>query len=119
MRPETSCHRIWKHFLHPEDKSLGPDGSPCHEYTRGVLLRRPVHAMIPFEYIGKEIERRAQKGEDVAVFKNAGPIRYGSGRSAKTRSADPGLIVRARRYGLRKLMRKAKTSQHSVERFLA
>jgi hypothetical protein len=36
----------------------------------------------------------------------------------KTRSADPGLIVRARRYGLRKLMRDAKASQHSVERFL-
>jgi hypothetical protein len=68
--------------------------------------------------IGKEIERRAQEGEDVAVLENSGPIRYGSGRTAKTRPADPGLIVRARRYGLRKLMREAGVSQHSAERFL-
>ncbi len=119
LTPQTISHTIWKHFLHPEDKSLGPDGSPCQEYTRGLLLRRPVRAMLPFEYIGKEVERRAQEGEDPAVLENSGPIRYGSGRTAKTRPADPGLIVRARRYGLRKLMRASKASQHSVQRFLA
>ena len=78
-----------------------------------------MNGIIPFEYIGKEVERRAQQGEDIGVLEGAGPIRYGSGRNAKTRSADPVLIVRARLYGLRKLMRKGKTSQHSVERFLA
>jgi hypothetical protein len=118
LTPQTLSHTIWKHFLHKEDKSLGPDGSPCGEYTRGLLLRRPVVAMLPFQYIGKEVERRAQEGEDVAVLENSGPIRYGSGQKAKTRPADPALIVRARRYELRKLMREAKSSQHSVERFL-
>jgi hypothetical protein len=48
--PQTLSHVIWRHFLHREDKSLGPDGAPCQEYTRGLLLRRPVQAMIPFDY---------------------------------------------------------------------
>jgi len=118
LTPQTLSHTIWKHFLHKEDKSLGPDGSPCGEYTRGLLLRRPVVAMLPFEYIGKEVERRAQEGEDVAVLENSGPISYGSGRKGKTRSADPMLIAKARRYGLRQLMRESGASQHAVERFL-
>jgi hypothetical protein len=59
-----------------EDKSRSPDGNPCHAYTRGLLLRRPVEAMIPFIFIGKEIERRAQEGEDVSVLENTGPIQY-------------------------------------------
>jgi hypothetical protein len=118
LAPQTISHVIWRHFLHPEDKSLGPDGTPCHEYTRGVLLRRPVLAMIPFEYIGKEVDRRAQEGEDLAILVDSGPIRYGSQRNAKTRSADPALIAKARRYGLRQLMREAQISQHSTERFL-
>jgi len=105
--PQTLSHTIWKHFLHKEDKSLGPDGYPCGEYTHGLLLRRPVIAMLPFEYVGKEIERKAQEGEDPAVLENKGPIRYDSGRNAKTRSADPALVGKARRYGLRRLMRES------------
>ena len=118
LTPQTISHTIWKHFLHPEDKSLGPDSKPCNEFTRGLLKRRPVVAMLPFEYIDKEVERRAQEGEDIAVLEGRGPIRYGYGRKAKTRSADPELIAKARRFGLRQLMREAKASQHSVERFL-
>src|SRR6266576_2581647 len=118
LTPQTISHTIWKHFLHPEDKSLGPDGSPCHEYTRGVLLRRPVGAMLPFEYIGKEVERRAQEGEDPAILESSGPIRYGTGQKAKTRSADPTLIARARHFGVRQLMRESGASQHAIERFL-
>jgi len=118
LAPQTLSHTIWKHFLHKEDKSLGPDGSPCHEYTRGLLLRRPVVAMLPFEYIGKEVERRAQEGEDVAVLESDGPMRYGSGRKVKTRSADPLLIQKARRFGVRPLMRASGASQHATKRFL-
>jgi len=118
LTPQTISHTIWKHFLHPEDKSLGPDGEACNEYTRGLLKRRPVLAMLPFEYIGKEVERRGQEGEDPSILEKGGPIRYGSGRKAKTRSADPALIEKARRYGLRQLMRESGASQHSTERFL-
>lgn len=118
LSPQTISHTIWKHFLHKEDKSLGPDGYPCGEYTRGLLQRRPVVAMLPFEYIGKEVERRAQEGEDAANLENDGPIRYGSKRKAKTRSADPTLILKAKRYGLRQLMRESGASQHATERFV-
>jgi hypothetical protein len=118
LTPQMISHTIWKHFLHPEDKSLGPDGEPCNEYTRGMLRRRPVVAMLPFNYIGKEVERRSQEGEDPAILENTGPIRYGSGRKAKTRSADPALVGKARRYGLRRLMRQSGVSQHATERYL-
>jgi hypothetical protein len=59
-----------------------------------------------------------QEGEDPSILEKGGPIRYGSARRAKTRSADPALIEKARRYGLRQLMRESGASQHSTERFL-
>jgi hypothetical protein len=118
LTPQTISHTIWKHFLHCEDKSLGPDGSPCQEYTRGLLLRRPAWAMLPFEYIGKEVERRAQEGEDFSLLENTGPIKYDRHQTAKTRAADAGLILRARRFPLRQLMRESGASQHAIERFL-
>jgi hypothetical protein len=118
LSPQTLASVIWRHFLHPEDKSLSPDGKSCAAYTRGLLLRRPIMAMTPFVFIGKEIERRAQEGEDVSVLENSGPIKYQRQQTARTRAADAGLILRARRYGLRKLMRQSGVSQHSVERFL-
>ena len=118
VAPQTLSNVIWRHFLHPEDKSLAPGGTPCNAYTRGLLLRRTIQAMIPFGYIGKEIERRSQEGEDPSLLEGTGPIQYRSRQSAKTRSADPALIVRARRYGLRQLMRESGVAQHATERFL-
>lgn len=118
VKPQTLSNVIWRHYLHREDKSLGPEGQPCKEYTRGLLLRRPVQAMIPFGFMGKEIERRAQEGEDVAVLEGSGPIQYGWGRRTKTRSGDPALIAKAKGYGFRELMRESEASQHSVKRFL-
>jgi hypothetical protein len=118
LTPQTLSSVIWRHYLHPEDKSLSPDGEHCDAYTRGLLLRRPIVAMTPFIFIGKEIERRAQEGEDVSALENSGPIKYQAGQTIKTRAADAGLILRARRYPLRHLMRQSGVSQHSVERFL-
>ena len=109
---------LWRHCLHPEEKSLGPDGERCDGLTRGLLRRRPLKAMTPFNLIGKEVERRAQEGEDVSVLESTGPIRYQAGQRAKTRSGDPGLILRAKRFPLRQLMRELGVSQHSLERFL-
>ena len=56
LTPQTLSSVIGRHYLHPEDKSLSPEGEPCHAYTRGLLLRRPIKAMTPFIFIGKEIE---------------------------------------------------------------
>jgi hypothetical protein len=43
----------------------------CDAYTSGLLLRRPIEAMTPFVFIGKEIERRAQEGEDLSVLESS------------------------------------------------
>jgi hypothetical protein len=119
LLPQTLSSVLWRHYLHPEEKSLGPGGEHCDGWTRGLLGRRPLKALIPFNLIGKEVERRAQEGEDISVPESTGPIRYGAGQRAKTRSADPGLIVRASPFGVRPLMRESGASQHSVQRFLA
>jgi hypothetical protein len=74
--------------------------------------------MSPLIFIGKEIERRSQEGEDVSVLENSGPIKYHPHRRAKTRAGDPATIARARRFGLRQLMRESGRSQHPVQRFL-
>ena len=116
--PQTLRGVLWRHFLHPEDKSLAPDGQRCNPYTRGLLIRRPIQAMNPFQFIGKEIERKAQEGEDISVVESSGPMMYQADRTRNTHAADPGLIVRAKRFGLRELSRASEISQHAVERFL-
>jgi len=118
LLPQTLSSVIWRHYLHPEDKSFSPDGESCDTYTRGLLLRRPIQAMTPLVFIGKEIERKVQEGEDVSVLENTGPIQYQRPQTAKTRAADAGLILRARRFPLRQLMRESGASQHAIERFL-
>jgi hypothetical protein len=118
LKPQTISNVIWRHYLHPEDRSLSPDGKPCEAYTRGVLSRRPIRAIIPFDYIGKEIDRRAQEGEDPSLLEPSGPIKYGARRTAKTRAADARSVEKARQFGLRQLMRESSASQHATERFL-
>lgn len=118
LLPQTLSGIVWRHYLHPEEKSLSPDGERCGPYTRGLLIRRPIQAMQPFVYIGKEVERRAQEGEDVSVLDNSGPIKYQSGQTVKTCAVDPRLIFRARRFSIRELMRESRTSQHAIERCL-
>jgi hypothetical protein len=118
LLPQSLSTVLWRHFLHPEDKSLAPDGEYCGPYTTGLLLQRPIRAMLPFRFIGKEIERKAQEGEDISIPETRGPIQYAPRQTPKTRAADPGLIARANRFGLRELMRESGASQHPTERFL-
>jgi hypothetical protein len=103
LLPQIISNVIWRHYLHPEDKSLSPDGTPCDAYTRGLLLRRPIQAMTPFVFIGKEIERRAQEGEDLSVLDNTGPIRYHQRQTVNTRPCVPELVKRLKRFSLRQL----------------
>jgi hypothetical protein len=117
LTPQTLSNVIWRHFLHPEDKSLSPDGESCNAYTRGLLLRRPIHAITPFIPIGKEIERRSQEGEDISVFDNAGPVKYHPRKTANTRPAGAPLIIRASRFSKKLLRRESGASQHAIERF--
>jgi hypothetical protein len=79
---------------------------------------RPIEATIPFVYIGKEIERRAQEGEDISLAEDTRPRTYAPRQTRHTRPASADLIRRAGSFSIRKLMRESGASQHSVERFL-
>ena len=54
VRLKTYRDVLERYEFHPEPKSLGPDGEPCSERTVGLLARRPVRAVGPPQYIGKE-----------------------------------------------------------------
>jgi hypothetical protein len=118
LTPQTLSSVIWRHFRHPEDKSLSPDGQFCNAYTRGLLLRRPVVAISPLIPIGKEIERRSQEGEDISVLDNVGPVRYYPRKTANTRPADASLTQRASRFSKKLLRRESEVSQHAIDGFL-
>jgi len=102
---------IWCHFLHPEDKSLSPDGEYCKAYTQGRLLRRPVEAVTPLIPVGKEIEQRTQEGEDISVLDNGGPVKYYPRKTANTHLADAALIQRASRFPKKLFRRESGVSQ--------
>jgi hypothetical protein len=118
LLPQTLWAVVWRHYLHPEEKSLAPDGSRCNSDTKGLLRRRPVRAVFPFIFIGKEVERRAQEGEDISLAENVRPRTYAPRQTANTRAADAGLIQRAEKFSIRRLMRESGVSQHAIERFL-
>jgi hypothetical protein len=50
--------------------------------------------MSPFLFIGKEVERAAQEGEDISAIESGGPIKYQAGQTAKTRAVDAGLRMK-------------------------
>jgi hypothetical protein len=101
--PQTLSGVLRRHYLHTEDKSRAFDGKPCGPYTSGLLMLRPIQAMTPFIFIGKEIERRAQEGEDISVLENTGPMQYRFKRTANTRAADHRLLKALTRFSLRQL----------------
>lgn len=53
LRLKTFRDVLEEYQHHPEPKSLGPDGLPCHRQTVGLLARRPVR-IANLELIGKE-----------------------------------------------------------------
>lgn len=116
--PQRLSSVLWRHYLHPEDKSLAPNGERCGLYTHGLLRRRPIRAMRPLRYLGKEVERKAQEGEEIIITEGRGPIEYQPRQTANTRPADAGLILRAQRLPRSDLRRESDVSQHALERFL-
>jgi hypothetical protein len=116
LTPQTVSGVLWRHYRHPEHKSLSPAGKLCDAYTRGLLLRRTIEAA-GFVFIGKEVERKAQEGEDISIIQNTGPRIYGASPTKKTRAADAALRERAKKFGVRLLMRASKMSQHAIERY--
>jgi hypothetical protein len=54
--------------VHPESKSLAPDGSQCDWHTQGLLQRTSVIAVGEPQFIGKETDRRWEHEEDISVL---------------------------------------------------
>ena len=91
LLPQTLSGVLWPHYLHPEDKSLAPDGKPFGPYTSGLLLRRPIQAMIPLITIGKENPYRHPEEADKRSGKTGAQVVNGSmsaNRDVATATAD-------------------------------
>jgi hypothetical protein len=104
------------HFCpyHRESKSLGPDGSPCGDRTRGLLQRSLIVAG-QRHFVGKETDRRWEFGEDLSIghFK-AMEYRPAGGMVA----ADRALRARIAACGIRPTMKRTGLSQHTIEAVL-
>ncbi len=104
---ETFQELLYRYFYHPEAKSLGPDGEPCHPKTRGRLVRPHVIGG-KHHRIGKEVDRRWEEGDDLDAMRQT-PIQYTRRASRATREplAQPSLSLGrlVKDLGIRKLIR--------------
>jgi hypothetical protein len=72
---DTFKSLLYRYMMHPEAKSLGPDGKPCKRDTRGLLQR--VHVIAgKHRRIGKECDRRWEEGDDFESTMVHEPIEY-------------------------------------------
>jgi len=103
---ETFEDLLYRYFYHPESKSLGPDGEPCHPKTRGRLLRPHVIGGKRHR-IGKEVDRRWEEGDDLDAMHQT-PIEY-THRASRAREPliQPSLSLSrlVKKTGIRKLIR--------------
>jgi hypothetical protein len=67
FHPFTYSHMIEEYIRHPEAKSLGPDGEPCTEDTRGLLQRAHITAG-QIRYVDKETSSMWSQGDDLSVL---------------------------------------------------
>ena len=65
--PYTLDDIVGLYHIHPESKSLAPDGTSCGWHTAGLLQRTSVIAS-GFGYIGKESDRKWEQEEDFSMF---------------------------------------------------
>jgi len=117
FHPFTYAHMIEDYVRHPEAKSLGPDGQPCTEETRGLLQRGHITAG-HLRYVDKETSSMWSQSDDLSVLSDDEVgfriVEYGRNRrvvlpkSAKTE---------IRRMGQRELRRRG-IGQHTIERAL-
>jgi hypothetical protein len=104
---ETFEGLLQRYFFHPESKSLGPDGEPCQQNTRG-RLRRPYIIGGKHHHIGKEVDRRWEEGDDLDAMRQT-PIEYTRKASRAAREPlvqpSPSLSRSIKNIGIRKLIR--------------
>jgi hypothetical protein len=108
-----------EYVRHPEAKSLGPDGKPCTENTRGLLQRAHITAGT-IRYIDKETSSMWAHGDDLSVVTDNDEtgfrvVEYGKSRkvvlpdSLKREIAESKLSRELRRRGI---------GQHTIEKAL-
>ncbi len=95
LRPGVVRVRTYREVLagyltHPEAKSLGPDGEAVRRHTMGLLRRRPVQGVSPFQYIGKEGNRLEDRRSGLI----AGPDEYRTEYVDASRTIWSELVVR-------------------------
>jgi hypothetical protein len=102
---ETFEELLHRYFYHPESKSLGPDGEPCHRNTCGRLLRPHVIGGERHR-IGKEVDL-GEEGDDLDAMHQA-PIEY-TRRASRAHEplVNPSLSLSrlVKHLGIRKLIR--------------
>jgi hypothetical protein len=118
FHPLTYAHMIEEYIRHPECKSVGPDGGPCTEDTRGLLFRSHVTAG-QIRYIDKETSSMWANNDDLSVITNDDEVgfrvvEYGQRRNL---ALPESVKSEMRAMGLRELRRRA-IGQHTIERAL-
>jgi len=118
FRPFTYGHMIEEYTLHPETKSLGPDGEPCAAETRGLLQRAHITAG-QIRYIDKETSSMWAQGDDLSVVSDNDEtgfrvIEYGKRRKVIVPDS---IKQEIRTIGQREL-RRTGIGQHTIENAL-
>jgi hypothetical protein len=97
---DTFKSLLYRYMMHPEAKSLGPDGTPCKRDTRGLLQR--IHVIAgKHRRIGKEWDRRWEEGDDFESTMLHEPIEY----TRNGEGADPDGMERASEQLIRQIKR--------------
>ena len=109
-----SLRIILNQYLKKEEaKSLGPDGSPCTEATRGLLQRARIIAS-KISPVHKETDRKWEHGEDPSMLE---PGLHVLESQKKMSVADPSDRKRWSEIGVRRLMRESGSVKRPSTRF--
>jgi len=101
------------YLMHPEIKSLGPDGQKCKPHTRGLLRRIIVHGGL-HNCIGKEVSRFEQCKGDFIEKIDDDCIHYDGGQV----TADEVLIAEISARGLRKTTKETGLDRKTIRGIL-
>ncbi len=112
--PKTFGYIMRLYSLHPEYKSLAPDGSSCDGNTRGLLQRMHVIAD-QSRFIGKETDRKWDQGEDLSLFAFKPAHFEESSKTAKADSRTMELLALA---PIKAVAREAEVDRNTVRKVL-
>lgn len=101
---------------HPESKSLGPTGDRVDKWTKGLLRRRPVEALMPLHHLGKEANKLDDRVSGVALDYDDYQTEYHDPRQDEWATlVVPVLATMARA----QLAERAGVNRRSIERYIA